>query len=87
MLPSASFSEADNVKILKAASIIYDEGIGFPILLGEEARIRKIAETNNIDLGDIRIINPRNDEMEEKRTTYGELFFKSANAKALILRE
>ncbi|HNP21243.1 MAG TPA: NADP-dependent malic enzyme [Panacibacter sp.] len=81
------FSEADNVKILKAASIIYDEGIGFPILLGEEARIRKIAETNNIDLGDIRIINPRNDEMEEKRTTYGELFFKKRQRKGVNFYE
>jgi malate dehydrogenase (oxaloacetate-decarboxylating)(NADP+) len=30
------FAEADNEKILKAASIIYDEGIAYPILLGTE---------------------------------------------------
>lgn len=81
------FSEADNQKILKAASIIYDEGIGFPILLGEEAKIRKIAETNNIDLGDMRIINPRTDEMEEKRATYGELFFKKRQRKGVNFYE
>ena len=37
------FAEADNQKILKAASIIYDDGIAYPILLGEEEKIRRIA--------------------------------------------
>jgi malate dehydrogenase (oxaloacetate-decarboxylating)(NADP+) len=70
------FAEADNEKILKAASIIYDEGVAYPILLGTEKKIRKIAEENNIDLMDIPIIDPRDDEHEAKRELYGELFFK-----------
>ena len=37
------FAEADNVKILKAAQIVIDEGIGFPILLGDENKIKAIA--------------------------------------------
>ncbi len=69
------FAEADNQKILKAASIVYDEGIAYPILLGEPNKIHKIAEQNNIDLFDIPIIDPRSDENEEKRNQYGELFF------------
>src|SRR4029077_10450771 len=44
------FSEADNLKILKAAQIIYDDGIGYPILLGDEAKIKDIALANGIDL-------------------------------------
>ncbi|MFK5004560.1 phosphate acyltransferase, partial [Klebsiella pneumoniae] len=47
------FAEADNQKILKAASIIYDDGIAYPILLGEPDKINRIAEKNNIDLTDI----------------------------------
>src|SRR5258705_10302726 len=43
------FAEADNVKILKAAQIAFDEGIAYPILLGEEKKIRAIAEKNGID--------------------------------------
>lgn len=69
------FAEADNQKILKAASIIYDEGIAYPILLGEEVKIKQIAEQYQIDITDIPIIDPRNDEMENKRNSYGELFF------------
>lgn len=69
------FAEADNDKILKAASIIYDEGIAYPILLGTEKKIRSIAQEHHIDLADIPIIDPRDDEHENKREEYGKLFF------------
>jgi malate dehydrogenase (oxaloacetate-decarboxylating)(NADP+) len=75
------FAEADNQKILKAASIVYDEGIGYPILLGEESKIRSIAEENNIDISDLPIIDTRSDAMEEKRNQYGELFFRKRQRK------
>ncbi len=75
------FAEADNQKILKAASIIYDEGIAYPILLGDPIKINRIAEENNIDLTDIPIIDPRSDEMEAKRDFYGELFFQKRHRK------
>ena len=75
------FVEADNQKILKAASIIYDDGIAYPILLGDETRIRKIAGDNHIDISDIPIIDPKSDDMEEKRNFYAELFFKKRQRK------
>lgn len=77
------FAEADNLKILKAASIIYDDGIAYPILLGDPAKINRIAEQNNIDLADIPIIDPRSDEMEEKREFYGQLFFQKRCRKGM----
>jgi len=69
------FAEADNVKILKAAQTVIDEGIGYPILLGDENKIRVIAQANGIDLEGLPIYDPRSDEMEEKRNQYAELFF------------
>ncbi|WP_438946276.1 NADP-dependent malic enzyme [Sediminibacterium sp.] len=75
------FAEADNLKILKAATIIYDEGIAYPILLGDPEKINRIAETNSIDLSDIPIVDPRSDAMEQKREFYGELFFKKRQRK------
>jgi malate dehydrogenase (oxaloacetate-decarboxylating)(NADP+) len=69
------FADADNHKILKAASIVYDDGIAYPILLGNHEKIRGIAEAHDIDLTDIPIIDPRSDEMEKKREEYGENFF------------
>ena len=75
------FAEADNQKVLKAASIIYDDGIAYPILLGDPVKIKAIAEEHNIDLTDIPIIDSRSDEMEAKREFYGELFFKKRQRK------
>ncbi|MFM7359101.1 MAG: phosphate acyltransferase, partial [Sediminibacterium sp.] len=77
------FAEADNQKILKAASILYDEGFAYPILLGDPVRIGKIADENNIDLTDIPIIDPRSDEQEAKREFYGQLFFKKRQRKGV----
>ncbi|MGZ3838740.1 MAG: NADP-dependent malic enzyme [Flavisolibacter sp.] len=70
------FAEADNVKILKAAQIAIDEGIAYPILLGDENKIRVIAQANGIDLEGLPIYDPRSDAMEDKRNQYAELFFK-----------
>lgn len=75
------FAEADNQKVLKAASIIYDDGIAYPILLGDPIKIKAIAEEHNIDLTDIPIIDSRSDETEAKREFYGELFFKKRQRK------
>ncbi|MBK6825565.1 MAG: NADP-dependent malic enzyme [Chitinophagaceae bacterium] len=68
------FAEADNVKILKAAQIVFDEGIGYPMLLGDEKRIQRIAAENGIDLETLPIIDPRSDENEERRNKYADIF-------------
>jgi malate dehydrogenase (oxaloacetate-decarboxylating)(NADP+) len=77
------FAEADNLKILKSAQIAAEERICYPILLGDEKKIRQIALENNIDLDDMAIIDPRNDEYEEKRKQYGELFFSKRQRKGV----
>lgn len=69
------FAEADNAKILKAAQIIFDEGVGYPMLLGDEQRIRGIAAENGIDLEGLPIFDPRSPANDEKRNTYAEIFF------------
>lgn len=75
------FAEADNIKILKTAQVVFEEGIAYPILLGDENKIRSIAQTNGIDIEGLPIFDPRSDEMEEKRNQYGELFFKKRQRK------
>jgi len=69
------FAEADNIKILKAAQIVFDEGIGYPILLGDEAKIKNIAQVNGIDIEGLPIMDPRSESTEEKRNIYSEIFF------------
>ncbi|MDR6942860.1 NADP-dependent malic enzyme [Mucilaginibacter pocheonensis] len=53
------FAEADNYKILRSAQIVKEEGIATPILLGNEDKIRRIMRENDLDLGDVQIIDPR----------------------------
>jgi malate dehydrogenase (oxaloacetate-decarboxylating)(NADP+) len=77
------FSDAENTKVLKAASIVYDDGIAYPILLGNEARIKNIAEANNIDITDLPIIDVRSDEMETKREFFGSLLFQKRQRKGV----
>ena len=69
------FSEAENIKILKAAQIAKDEGIAIPILLGNEDRIRNLIKDNNIHLDDVEIIDPKSDAVEANRNIFGEKLF------------
>lgn len=75
------FAEADNQKILKAASIVYEEGIAYPILLGDPNKIQQIADLNNIDIADIPVIDPRSPDMDAQREQFGEHFFKKRQRK------
>ena len=70
------FADAENIKVLKAAQLAYDEGVAIPILLGDPKVINELAEQNNIFLDDIQIINPKSEEMQDKRDAYGEVYFK-----------
>ncbi|MCA0446639.1 MAG: NADP-dependent malic enzyme [Bacteroidetes bacterium] len=53
-------AEGDHPMALKAAQILIDEKIAFPILLGNIPKIQKLAAELDMDLGEIKIIDPRN---------------------------
>jgi malate dehydrogenase (oxaloacetate-decarboxylating)(NADP+) len=81
------FAEADNIKILKTAQICFDEGVAYPILLGNEKKIKEIAAANSIDLEDMPVIDPQLDSYEDKRKEYGEIFFKKRQRRGMNLYE
>lgn len=70
------FADAENLKILKVAQLAQEEGVAYPILLGDENRIQKIAAANGIDLDGIPILNPKDDKHDELRKQFGEIYFK-----------
>jgi malate dehydrogenase (oxaloacetate-decarboxylating)(NADP+) len=81
------FAEADHYKILKAAQQVNDEGIAKPILLGDVEKIRKLITENNLDLGDIAIIDPRSKSEDDRRSAFGDLFFKKRQRRGMTLYE
>ncbi|WP_287566418.1 NADP-dependent malic enzyme [Parabacteroides sp.] len=67
------FAEANHVNMLKAAAEAKAEGICFPILLGNEERLAKIAAEENISLDGIKIVNLRHDRETERRHRYARI--------------
>ncbi|MEO8821076.1 MAG: NADP-dependent malic enzyme [Ginsengibacter sp.] len=69
------FADAENQKVLKTAQLVLDEGVAFPILIGDKEKIEAIAEAAGIDISEMQIIDPKNNNTHDKRMEYGELFF------------
>lgn len=81
------FAEAENLKVLKAAQIVKDEGIAIPILLGDEKKINKLIADNKIQLSNVEILDPRNDSTTDKREAYGQAFFMKRHRRGYNLYE
>ncbi|MCU0450191.1 MAG: NADP-dependent malic enzyme [Bernardetiaceae bacterium] len=81
------FAEADTYKVLKAAQIVMDENIAKPILLGDERKIREMAEEYKIDLSGATIVDPLAKSSEEKIKQYGLAFFEKRKRRGYNLNE
>ncbi|MEM9868591.1 MAG: NADP-dependent malic enzyme, partial [Bacteroidota bacterium] len=74
------FAEAELLDVLKAAQIVYEEGIAQPILLGNHNTILKLKKELDFDT-DVPIIDPRADESKEIRTRYAQRLWESRKRK------
>ncbi len=81
------FSEANHLNMLKAAEMAYNEGVCFPVLLGNEEKINSIAREYNIDLSGIEIINLRHDREEARRIAYAEKLAKKLGREGMTYDE
>ncbi|MDH4091364.1 MAG: NADP-dependent malic enzyme [Cyclobacteriaceae bacterium] len=79
------FAEANHHKILKAAQVLRDEGIAYPILLGNKEEILKLIKEYELDLHDCPIIYPREDEQSLKR--YADEFYKKRQRKGMTYED
>lgn len=78
------FSEADHLDVLKAAQIVYEEGIGFPILLGNKEIILELKEELGFD-ADIEIIDPKTKEENSRRDRYATTYWQSRKRRGISL--
>ena len=78
------FPEGEDVKILKAAQMLVDEGIAHPILLGREAVVRELAAQNGVSLTGVAVEDP---STSPNRDRYAAHLFQLRNRKGLSLGE
>lgn len=81
------FAEADNYKILKAAQVVYNEGIGIPILLGNKDRIKEICDEFMLNMEDVDIIDPRDSSNEHLRNEFADIFYDLRKRRGITLFE
>ena len=78
------FAEADHLDVLKAAQIVHDEGIGFPILLGNREIILELKQ--EIDFtAEVPIIDPKLPKQKKKRHEYAQKFWEVRQRKGTKL--
>jgi malate dehydrogenase (oxaloacetate-decarboxylating)(NADP+) len=81
------FAEAENQKVLKTAQLVQDEGIAFPVLLGNKEKILQISLESGIDITGMPVIDPKSNESHQKRIDFGNLFFTKRQRKGYNLYE
>ena len=76
------FTEADSIDVLKAAQIVYEEGIAIPILLGRKDEIERLKEELEFD-ADVEIIDPKSDEQLEQKNKYAKIYWEQHKRKGV----
>ncbi len=64
------FPEGEELRIMRAARIVADEGIGQPILLGNPEIIKRRAQAASISLEEIQIVDPASSQSRESYALY-----------------
>ena len=80
------FADAENLSVLKAAQEVRDERIAIPILLGNEKRIQKLIENNNLNIGELEIIDPMKISKETIHE-FGNQFYEKRKRKGFTYTE
>ena len=78
------FPEGEEPKIIRAASIVVDEGIAHPTLLGNRATIERTAAALNVSLDDITIEDP---STSPRRESYAHFMWARRQRKGMSLEE
>ncbi|SDG59478.1 NADP-dependent malic enzyme [Winogradskyella thalassocola] len=79
------FAEADQLDVLKAAQIAYEEGIAHPILLGRKEVILELMEEIEFIADDVAIIDPKSDKETERKNRYAEAYWKKRKRQGVTI--
>lgn len=76
------FAEADHLDVLKAAQIVFEEGIGFPILLGNKEIIIELKAEIGFS-ADVQIIDPKEKEEESRRNRFATTYWETRKRRGI----
>ncbi len=79
------YAEADQIQVLKAAQIAYEEGFAIPILLGDKETILELMQEISFPPKGIEIIDPKSDEELECRSTYAQAYWEERQRNGVTL--
>lgn len=68
------YAEADQLAVLKAAQIAYEEGIAIPILLGRKETIETLMQEIDFD-ANILIIDPKTEDENARKDKYAKVYW------------
>lgn len=77
-----TLGNAEEYNVLKAAQILYEEGIAHPILMGEKKFIKEQMKRYGIELN-VPIVDPTDDDQSENRKKYRETLWKLRQRKGV----
>lgn len=78
------FAEADQLDVLKAAQIVYEEGVAEPVLLGRKDTIIELMSEIDFD-ADIEIIDPKSDDETERKNQYAKAYWEKRKRQGVTL--
>ncbi len=78
------FPDATDPRAIQAARVLTDMGLAHPVLVGNMAAIRGAAETAQVALGNIRIVEPTS---SEQLSDFSRLYFNLRKSKGILLEE
>ena len=76
--------EAEDQRVLKAAEQIEKEGFAKVVLIGDEEKVKKVSKQNNINIENIKIVNPKT---SEKHQEYVELLYNLRKHKGMTMEQ
>jgi len=78
------YPEGEEEKIIRAAHVVYNDNMAYPILLGNEKIIKSEIDRLNFDQKEFQILDP---EASEKRIQYADAFFRKRSRKGATLKD
>lgn len=78
------YPEGEEEKIIRAAHVVYNDNMAYPILIGNEKVIMSTIDKLEFDQKEFQIVDP---ESSEKLTQFAEEFFKKRSRKGATLKD